>query len=230
TPMTEIAPFTWEFVASAGEGQALQYKFTRGNWDMVENWGDLVGEENRRAVIEYGATGVMTITNTIHNWRDALVMMHYPPADAVNWEVTRPISVTFNRELDQSLVNSGTFTLTDHTAGVVIPGVFAFEQVIFPYDDPVFGSGVVTGTTVLFTPDTQLATTNYYEVYLTREGYTGTQNGGGMLREDYNWWFGSASAVGVHAFGARGRTLVIALVISAVAAGAVLVLQRRRTH
>ena len=66
--------------------------------------------------------------------------------------MTRPISATFNRQLQTTLVNSVTFALTGFFDGTVYSGTFAFGQQVTPFTDPIFGSGHVTGTVVLFTP------------------------------------------------------------------------------
>ena len=185
-PITRLGVHEWGYDTTAAEGTALNYKYTRGSWDVVENWGTLVGLTNRQLTVSYGATGVLTVTDTVHNWRDPLVVATYPEEGALAWNVTRPISATFNRELQTTLVNSTTFILTDFFDGTVYSGTFTFGQQVTPFTDPIFGSGNITGTVVLFTPTTPLTTTNGYLVALTKEGYVDEV----PMQSDYVWDFG----------------------------------------
>jgi hypothetical protein len=52
------------------EGTQIQYKYTLGSWDHVEK-GAACGEiENRTATVLYGIDGMMTINDTVLNWRN----------------------------------------------------------------------------------------------------------------------------------------------------------------
>jgi len=52
------------------EGDALEYKYTRGDWTTVEK--DAVCGEiaNRSAIVVYGTGGTMTLADTVLNWRN----------------------------------------------------------------------------------------------------------------------------------------------------------------
>ena len=51
-PITQLDATTWAYTVTLGEDTVLQYKYTRGSWDMVENWGTLVGTENRHLTVQ----------------------------------------------------------------------------------------------------------------------------------------------------------------------------------
>ena len=42
----------------------VQYKYTRGSWETVEHWGEIVGTVNRSITITYGADGVQLVDDT----------------------------------------------------------------------------------------------------------------------------------------------------------------------
>ena len=54
-PITKINATEWMYTVTIGEGTALLYKYTRGSWDVVENWGSLVGVANRQLTTAYGS-------------------------------------------------------------------------------------------------------------------------------------------------------------------------------
>lgn len=62
--MHQVAPQTWEVTLPVLEGTAVQYKYTRGSWDKVEDWGTIVGIVSRYVVITYGTTGAQLIDDT----------------------------------------------------------------------------------------------------------------------------------------------------------------------
>jgi len=189
-PLTQIDTHTWVYTATIADGEPLEYKYTRGDWERVENWGDLAGFTNRELVIDYGTTGVMTVTDTVFNWRDALVVATYPVQDALTWDPSGPISVTFNRPIDPDAVDATTFSVTHYFTSESVSGTFSFDSaVIGPYDHPTLGSGTITGTMVLFTPDQPLD--QAYQVYLVKEGYNASTDDGSQMRRDYWWDFGA---------------------------------------
>ena len=46
------------------EGTVVQYKYTRGTWEKVEHWGEIVGTVNRSITITYGTTGTQLVDDT----------------------------------------------------------------------------------------------------------------------------------------------------------------------
>ena len=76
--MEQTGAVTWTKTLTLTDGQALQYKYTRGNWDRVEWWGPIVSVFNRHATVSYGADGSQLLADTVHYWRDPLVIEHTP--------------------------------------------------------------------------------------------------------------------------------------------------------
>jgi hypothetical protein len=85
-PMEQVDENVWEFTATVKEGTLLQYKYTRGSWDTVEQWGTVTGMANRAIEVVASPGGGMLIDNTatdwgegpdeekaVRNWRDPLV-------------------------------------------------------------------------------------------------------------------------------------------------------------
>jgi alpha-glucosidase len=58
----------WEVTLQILDGTALEYKYTRGTWDMVEWWGSIVGTANRHATIAYGSSGTQLVDDTSTDW------------------------------------------------------------------------------------------------------------------------------------------------------------------
>ena len=62
--MTEVEPGIWETTLPVLEGTLVQYKYTRGSWETVEHWGEIVGTTNRSVTITYGETGTQLVDDT----------------------------------------------------------------------------------------------------------------------------------------------------------------------
>ncbi|GIK73068.1 MAG: alpha-amylase [Chloroflexota bacterium] len=96
TPMTPADERHWEFTATLKEGTRLQYKYTRGSWETVEQWGTISGFGNRHLTVVKGADGTMLVEDTatdwggdgpddrraIQFWRDPLVTAASPAPDS----------------------------------------------------------------------------------------------------------------------------------------------------
>ncbi len=54
----------WEVTLPVMEGTTVQYKYTRGTWEKVEHWGEIVGITSRWIVITYGTTGTQLVDDT----------------------------------------------------------------------------------------------------------------------------------------------------------------------
>ncbi|MFN2285101.1 MAG: PKD domain-containing protein, partial [Anaerolineae bacterium] len=184
-PITQLDATTWAYTVTIPEETVLQYKFTRGSWDKVENWGDLVGEANRHLTVAYGDSGVMTLNDVVYNWRDPLVVEHYPVADATTWDTTQPIWALISRPIDPTRVTAATFAVTQDGVGAVA-GTLGVQGANFdPYPDTSM-LPVLTGTLVLFTPTVSLTITQYYQVLLTPSGYHDDVD----MQTAYSWAFG----------------------------------------
>ncbi|MCS6826261.1 MAG: alpha amylase N-terminal ig-like domain-containing protein, partial [Caldilinea sp.] len=64
TPMTPVDERVWEYRATLKEGTRLQYKYTRGSWETVEQWGTITGFTNRRLTVVKGPDGTMVVVDT----------------------------------------------------------------------------------------------------------------------------------------------------------------------
>jgi alpha-glucosidase len=62
--MTQVEPGIWEVTLPVLEGTVVQYKYTRGSWERVESWGEIVGTANRSIMITYGETGAQLVDDT----------------------------------------------------------------------------------------------------------------------------------------------------------------------
>jgi glycosidase len=70
TPMERVDATTWSITLTFSEGDALQYKFTRGSWDAVEKDAGCGEIPNREATIVYGTDGTQTLDHVVEKWRD----------------------------------------------------------------------------------------------------------------------------------------------------------------
>ncbi|MDY7041423.1 MAG: alpha-amylase, partial [Chloroflexota bacterium] len=52
------------------EGDHLEYKYTRGSWDYVEKGATCEEVSNRTVTVVYGSDGMMTLNDTVLNWRN----------------------------------------------------------------------------------------------------------------------------------------------------------------
>lgn len=106
TAMAETAPGShiWQITLGIPDGTPIQYKYTRGTYDYVEEWGTITGITNRVASVKGNSLSDLTQlfddtsdTNpddnhkAVQNWRDALVKGTSATAASVkvtfNWDV-----------------------------------------------------------------------------------------------------------------------------------------------
>ncbi|WP_239164107.1 TIM-barrel domain-containing protein [Actinoplanes palleronii] len=108
-PMTYRGDGVWEATVSILDGTDVQYKYTRGSWDTVEEWGSITGTNNRSVTIDGGITHTMLVDDTstawgspgvpdihqaIRYWRDPLVVATTTTAGAVTVRFERDIQPT----------------------------------------------------------------------------------------------------------------------------------------
>jgi alpha-glucosidase len=62
--MTRTGTDLWEVTLPVLEGTVVQYKYTRGSWEKVESWGEIVGSVNRFVTVSYGTTGTQLVDDT----------------------------------------------------------------------------------------------------------------------------------------------------------------------
>ncbi|MCA9943995.1 MAG: Ig-like domain-containing protein, partial [Anaerolineales bacterium] len=155
-PMTQVDATTWSYTLDILDGTAVQYKFTRGTWETVEAWGEIIGLTNRAMTVSYGSDGTQLVdltatdwgtgpddTKAVQLWRDPIVTAVSPADGAVGVPVDTNVSLSWSLPMDAgtsfelsgpSGIISGTFVLTD------------------------------TNQTVIFTPDMPLAQATTYTV------------------------------------------------------------------
>ncbi len=110
TQMAETAPGShiWQITLPIPDGTPIQYKYTRGTYDYVEEWGSITGFTNRVAAVAAASPTDLTQlfddtsdTNpddnhkAVQNWRDALVT-GTAPANGSSGAAPAAITATFN--------------------------------------------------------------------------------------------------------------------------------------
>jgi uncharacterized repeat protein (TIGR01451 family) len=180
--MEKTGDHTWSKTLNLPDGQPIQYKYTRGNWDVNEWWGPIVSVFNRSATVDYGTTGTQLLADTVHYWRDPLVITHQPADGATGVEPTAVISVTLSRYLDPATIAAGNVVVSDGTTPAA-PDIGFFHHT------------EMTATTILMTPTTALEWGTIYSVTLGT-GLTGlsSDNEGISLQRPYAWSFRTAEA------------------------------------
>jgi len=114
----------WEVTLQILDGTSLEYKYTRGTWDMVEWWGSIVSVANRHVTISYGLTGEQLVDDTatdygvgsddhkaVQFWRDPLVASATGGASGA--------VVTFSRNIQPELADYSTSVVVKLGATVI---------------------------------------------------------------------------------------------------------------
>ncbi len=226
TPLTQINATTWQYTATALEGTALEYKFTRGEWDKVEWWGTIVGLENRHLTVAYGTDGNQQVNVSVLNWRDLLVVDYTPPSGALNAPFTE-VEVIFNRPIQTDTVDFTDFSIVN-SDGITITGDWVQDTIPSPIVGDTYAPTVTRFT---FTSDTTLDDTNSYYTEI-QPGMTGIGNDGTGLRQVEYFWVGNqATAIALTDLGAGtggGLMLPLALLGATFALGVGVVVWKRR--
>jgi glycosidase len=177
---------TWTRVITLADGQPIQYKYTRGNWNINEWWGPIVGLNNRHATVDYGADGSQLLADVVHYWRDPLVISHQPADGAVDVDPAVAISVTLSRYLDPATIHAGNLVVSSGTSTPTLEiGYYWHAE--------------MTATTILMTPTIALDEATVYKVRL-KTGLKGTQedNEGIALQREYAWTFRTSGTYDVY--------------------------------
>jgi glycosidase len=95
-PLAPMGDNLWEWTTEVRAGTPLLYKYTRGNWETVEQWGAISGFNNRSLTVTPGPNGALLVEDTatdwgadgpddhraIQAWRDPLVAAVTPAPDS----------------------------------------------------------------------------------------------------------------------------------------------------
>lgn len=183
-PMTMVEEDIWEYTLDILDGTNLQYKYTRGSWDMVESWGSIVNVNNRHVLIEYGDDGTMLVDNTgtnweddnddvdaVRYWRDPLVVAVFPEPDATKVPLRGTvISVTWSIPMAPTTRFEVTSPL-----GRPVAGTFSYDPATM---------------TTFFTPSRPLAPVGVYTVTVRDQISVGVPNGdSGVQQVPFTWSF-----------------------------------------
>jgi hypothetical protein len=68
--MTKVDDRTWTITLPFTEGDAPQYKYTRGSWEAVEKDAGCGEIPNRTVQVTFGEDGSQEVADEIAKWRD----------------------------------------------------------------------------------------------------------------------------------------------------------------
>jgi hypothetical protein len=151
--MTNRGNGIWEATVSVLDGTDIQYKYTRGTWETVEDWGTITGTNNRDVVVDGGITQTMVVDDTstawgtgasdfhlaIQYWRDPLVVSTSSSATAVTVRFQRDIQPS-GADFSTAVVVTGVFGPIAGTVAETTPGVLTWTP------SETLPSGTYTGT------------------------------------------------------------------------------------
>ncbi|AEV84620.1 glycoside hydrolase family protein [Actinoplanes sp. SE50] len=177
--MTDRGGGVWEATVSILDGTDLQYKYTRGTWDRVEEWGSITGTDNRSVSVDGGLSHTMLVDDTSTAWGDASVpdshkaIRYWRDPLVVTTEATaRAVTVRFERDIRP--------TGADYSGSVTVAGP----------------SGTVAGSvaepspgTLVFTPGAALPAGTYTG---TVTGVTSAVSDGVPIQKPYTFTFAIA--------------------------------------
>ncbi len=175
--LEKTGSITWTKVITMADGQAILYKYTRGNWDVNEWWGPIVSTNNRHATVDYGSNGTQLLADIVYYWRDPLVISHYPANGATGIDTSGAVTATLSRYLDPVTLTGANLVLSN---GVSTPTL----AITYYYHTE------MTATTIIVTPTTPLDDLALYTMTL-KTGITGlnADNGSAAMARAYSWNF-----------------------------------------
>ena len=133
--MTNEGGGIWQTTVTVTDGSDLQYKFTRGNWNTVEDWGSITGETNRDVTVDGGTSGTMLVDDTSTDWSDSSVpdkqkapeywrdplVVSTTPTDGSSGAAPSAVTVTFAQDITPTGSDySDSVAVTD--AGTAVAG------------------------------------------------------------------------------------------------------------
>ena len=186
TVMTETAAGShiWEITLQIPDGTPIQYKYTRGTYDYVEEWGSIVGFTNRVATVQANSPSDLTQLfedtsdanpddnhKAVQNWRDALVT-GTTPANGSSGAAPTGITATFNWDVKPDGTDfSNAITVTRN--GTAVAGTIGHESAT---------------QSLTFTPAAPL-TAGTYTVTVDHVVSVTVQNDGIKIRTPYTFSF-----------------------------------------
>jgi len=102
--MTKVSDTLWNYIIDILDGTAFEFKFTRGNWDIVMKGAD--GNEelaNLPITVNYGTDGTQLYEYTVLNWRDPIVIATSPLDGATDVALDTPIVVTWSQAMPDAV-------------------------------------------------------------------------------------------------------------------------------
>jgi alpha-glucosidase len=186
TAMHETAPGShiWEITLPIPDGAQIQYKYTRGTYDYVEEWGSIKGFTNRVAAVTPASPTNLTQLfddtsdsnpddnhKAVQNWRDPLVSATSPAAGAAG-AAPAAITVDFNWDVKSDGADFSTAVVVTK-AGAVVAGTVSHSP-SSPY--------------LSFTPSAPL-TAGSYTVTVDHVISLTVQNDGVKIRTPYSFSF-----------------------------------------
>ena len=174
--MTNRGNGIWESTITVPDGTDIQYKYTRGTWETVEDWGTIVGTANRDVVVDGGITHTMVVEDTATNWGapgttdDHKAIQYWRDPLVVSTALTDgSVRLQFQRDIEP------TSPATDYTGTITVTGP----------SGPVPGTAAepVAGTLV-WTPATALPPGSYT---VTVAGISSTGAASVPIREPYTF-------------------------------------------
>ncbi|MEU4245003.1 TIM-barrel domain-containing protein [Actinoplanes sp. NPDC026619] len=181
--MTNRGNGIWESTITVLDGTDIQYKYTRGTWETVEDWGSITGTVNRGVTVDGGITQTMLIDDTSTAWGtgvpdDHLAIQYWRDPLVVSTTVTAAaVTVRFERDVQPT-------TGTDYTGAITLTGPAG----------PIAGTTTEpTPGTLVWTPSTSLPPGSY-QATVAQVSSTGA--GGVPIREPYTFTATVSAAAG----------------------------------
>ena len=144
--LTDTGGGVWEVTLTLPDFTTFDYKYTRGAWEAVEKEADGVTEvPNRNLTVVYGGSGTQSVSDTIVNWRDPLVVSVTPADGTTGLASGTVVSLEWNQAMPAD-PGSGVTVTGPGSGGGAVAGTFSYDNTTFTHT---------------FTPDNPLADGEY---------------------------------------------------------------------
>jgi hypothetical protein len=99
-PMTQSGPYTWTIDLDFPEDTPLSFNFGRGSDETEETGPDgNTPVPAREVTVTHGTGGTQSETFTVANWRDPIVIDHFPAGGASSQPIDTTISVSWSQAM-----------------------------------------------------------------------------------------------------------------------------------